>query len=424
MKRYKKRIKCCVITFVMFMVYLTSVFVCYAENQYDTYYMDFKNSEENHISIQLGQEQMLFTNDSDLIDLENLEFFSQDINIHYSFSAETSDIDTLTVEARKHLLRYGYAKLINLDIASDDEKESQQYAQEMKLGIWELTSEEPDAEEPDAEEPDAEEPDTEELGTDENGANDVEDSYMIKIKKIIAEKWQALCLWFMEEKEFIISTLVGCGILAFIARKIIRFLRTKKKIIFFGGANSAGKTTMSQYLMNPDASREDLINQEPSLNSTKERIVRDDTNRKLTLKACLLDSPGHELEYVIDELSLTLRARIFRKKYVVIIMVAPTKSNKNRNDIDREYINDQLNTISKLWFAVLKAKRIVKPEAVILFINKLDLFDDGKKMVSEFSEHRKQLKKICDESNIKFFDINGSVLDKSGMTKLMQILKK
>lgn len=411
MKCYKKKRRYYIITFVMFMTYIMSAFVCYAESQPNNYYIIFRNSEDNQIYIELGQQQMLFTNSSDLIDLENLEFFTQVVSIHYLFSAETSDLKTLTTEAREFILSYGYAKLINLDIATEGEVKSQQHAQEMKLGIWEYTSDEPETLESETEEP-------------ENSANNAENSTMTEIKKFISEKWQILCLWFMEEKELIISFVVGCGILGFLGRTIIRSLRTKKKIIFFGGANSAGKTTMSLYLINPDASREDLINQEPSQTLKKERIIRDDTNRKLTLKACLLDSPGHELGYVIDELSLTLRARILRKKYTVIIIVAPTESYENRNEIDRQYISDQLITISKLWFAILKAKRIVKPQAVILFINKLDLYDDKPKMISEFSEHKKQLKKICYESNINFYAISGSVLDKSGMTELMQILKK
>lgn len=441
MKYCKEKRKYHIITFMLmtFMVCLMSVGVCYADSQSDTYYMGFSNMGEDGIHIDIGQQHILFTSTSDLIDLENLEFPTQVTGGHCSFSAETSDLETLTVQARELLLYFGFAKLINLDIATDDEIMNQQHAQEMKLGVWESSSEESDPDESYAsntEDSDTvENTNSGESDSDESHANSTEDSDTVENTNLISEKWQvlcswlsekwqALCSWVTEKKEFIISSVLGCGIIAFFARILIQFLRTKRKKIFFGGANSAGKTTMSQYLMNPDASREDLIHKEPSQILSEERIIRDDTNRKLTLKAVVVDSPGHELEHIIDELSLTLRARIFRKKYAVIIIVAPTKAYNIHNKIDRDYINDQLITISKLWSAVLKAKRTVKPQTVTLFINKLDLYDDKEGMISEFSEHRKQLEKICNESNITFSTISGSILDKSGMTDLMQILKK
>lgn len=414
MRSYKKKRKNYIIIFVIFIVCIMPVVVCYGENSSDTYYVLYKNNEENQFYIELGKQQELFTSTSDSIDLENLEFLPQATGMNYTFSAETADLEFLTAKARKNLLRDGYAKLINLDIATDDEIENQQYAQEMKLGFWDTITEKADRDVLNNEEAD----------TDEINEDNAEDSDMTENKNWLSEKWQALCLWFKEEKELIITSILGCGILAVLGRAIIRFLRTKKKIVFFGGANSAGKTTMSLYLINPDASREDLQNQEPTLKLKKERIIRDDTNRRMTLKACLLDSPGHELRYIIDELSLTLRTRILRKKYAVIIIVAATKSFDKRNEIDRQYISDQLATISKLWSAVLGAKRIVKPKNVILFINKLDLYDHKENMISEFADHKRKLTQICKESNINFVTISGSVINKSGMTELMQVLKK
>lgn len=378
--------------------------MCYAENQLDTYYLIFSNTEEGDFSVELGQEFILFSSDSDSIDLGNLEIFSQNIGSHYQFVAENSDLETLTVELRGFLLRKGYAKIINLDFATDDEKANQQHAQEERLGIWKLPLKEPQSE--------------------QNNPDTSKESNETSVISFLKEKWQTLWCLILEHKELIIPSICGCGILAFLGRTIISFLRTKKKTIFFGGANSAGKTTMAQYLLNPDASTADLLNQEPSLFIKKERIVRDDTNRRLTLKAVLLDTPGHELQYIIDELSQTLYAKIFKKKYAVIVLVAPTKSNQNHNEFDQSYINDQFTTISKLWLAVLKAKRTIKPETVILFINKLDLYDNKKKMISEFSKHKKLLEKTCSESKINFSCISGSVLDKTGMTELMQILKK
>lgn len=390
-----------IITSVIFVICLLTADICHAENQSDTYYLIFHNDEDNDIYVELGEEQILFTNYSEAIDLTNLEFLPQTTSIHYGFSSKNAELESLTAEMRKHLLHEGYAKLINEDIATEGEKRNQQYAKTMKLRIWESA-----------------------LADDIGGKirKKAEDWDITKIRDFVSEKWQDLCSWAKAEKELIFS-LMGCGIFAFLGRAIYRALRTKKKIIFFGGANKSGKTTLAKLLINPDASRKDLLGQGTTLSIDENRIIRDDENRRLTLKARLLDSPGHELQCAIDELALTLYTRIFRKRYIVIIMAAPTKSNKNRNEIDYDYIKDQYNTIDKLWFAVLKSKRIIKPQSVVLFINKIDLYDDVEAAVSALSAHSKLLEKICYESKISFKVISGSILDKAGMTDLMQILK-
>lgn len=402
MKYYRGKRKQLIITFMAVILWVMPADVCHAEEQSDTYYLIFHNDEDNDIYIELGEAQVLFTNYSESIDLTNLEFLPQTTRIHYEFSSKDAELESLTAEMREHLLHEGYAKLINEDIATEGEKSNQQYAKTMKLRIWESTL-------------------ADDIGG-ESGKN-AGNWDITEITDVVSEKWYDLCSWAKAEKELIIS-LMGCGIFAFLGRAIYRALRTKKKIIFFGGANRSGKTTLAKLLINPDASRKDLLGQGATLSIDKNRIIRDDENRRLTLKACLLDTPGHELQCAIDELALTLYTRIFRKRYIVIIMAAPTKSNENRNEIDYDYIKDQYNTIDKLWFAILKSKRIIKPQSVVLFINKIDLYDDVETAVSALSAHSKLLEKICNESKIPFKAISGSVLDKAGMTDLMQILRK
>ena len=75
---------------------------------------------------------------------------------------------------------------------------------------------------------------------------------------------------------------------------------------------------------------------------------------------------------ILDEMNRGSRFR----KYVLIIIIAPTRSNNISNDIDREYVEDQLQTIPKFWIPILKTESIPKPESVILFANKSDLFSD------------------------------------------------
>ena len=114
---------------------------------------------------------------------------------------------------------------------------------------------------------------------------------------------------------------------------------------------------------------EDLLTQSPTLDKRRERVIRDDSNKKIILKMDLLDSPGHELQNSIDTLAFTFADRILGRKYILILVVAATKNNKIRNDIDKDYIKEQLITISIFWTALLKAHKIIKPKCVVLFEN-------------------------------------------------------
>lgn len=406
--KYNKR-KIIFLIVAILIIYLPFGAVVHAENNTEIYFI-FQNNEKNAAYLELGTQQILYDNALDSMNLDNLEIMPLDVRIHYSFSTEDLDLQSLTNEVRKFLLQQGYARLVDSEIASKSELNYQQQAQKQKLGIWNSADTAPEP---------TSTPTPAPTGEDGNDSSEAEE-------KAVPEWLKAIVDFLVSNGLTILSILGGCGFLSFIVSVIIKKVRTRKKMIYLGGGNAAGKSTLLLYLLNPDASNADLLRQSPTLTLKKERIIRDDTNsnKKFTIQAALLDPPGHELEHAIDQLMLTWWKKRTKKNTIIIIVVALTKKNKLRNDIDQAYIDDQLQNISKFWSALLKAQKTITPESVVMFINKLDLYDDTSKIDGLFDRHKKVLENICKEARIPFYCISGSVLDKSGMTELMQIIKK
>jgi GTPase SAR1 family protein len=132
-----------------------------------------------------------------------------------------------------------------------------------------------------------------------------------------------------------------------------------------------------------------------------------------------VDYPGGNYEIVIDKLANA------EGEKTVILVVSPTKSYEKRNEIDNAYITDQFNTIQKLWTAVLRSTTLVKPKTFILFINKMDLYDDTTIAKKAFSNHISALQDACKKRSIKFeTPIYGSVVKRTGLQSIIEILKK
>lgn len=136
----------------------------------------------------------------------------------------------------------------------------------------------------------------------------------------------------------------------------------------------------------------------------------------------VLDPPGHELQYVIEQLSKYHRIRWH--KHIVIIILAPTKGYTKRTPVDAEYIEEQYQLLKHLWIPVLKANSSIRPQTVVLFLNKNDLFDNGREFEGLFARHVREMEQMARETGLHIEKIRGSIINKAGMTALMDILKK
>lgn len=396
-----QKIKVVFVLMIVYMMFANTVECQAASDDGSDYYVIYENDSDDNIAIEIGKQETLINEAYGEIDLDNLAFFPMQIRTHFSF--HVNDADTLDNEVKRKLLYYGYAQIIDETIATAEELNAQEHAVSNHLGGWK-----------------------ENVNNQEEGDDTGKDLGEISKKDGFKEFAAAILGIFskvvnycIQNYQFIISVILGCGILGMIYKRI----RTRKKSIFLGGANGCGKTTLKILLSDPDAdvSVDGLLKQSPTLKLSSERIIRDDKNRRLTLEADILDPPGHELYHVIDKLSRLHKA--WWRKYVVIIILAPTKANRG-NLIDNEYIEQQYQTLKNLWVPVLYARSIVKLETVVLFLNKGDLLDDVDELNRLFYKHINLMKQVSVETKKHVEVINGSIISRVGITELVKVLKK
>lgn len=394
-----QKTKVVLVLMIVYMMLANTVQCQTASDDGSDYYVIYENDSDDNIAIEIGKQETIIKQAYGEIDLDNLSFFPMQIRTYFSF--HVTNADTLNDEVKRKLLYYGYAQIIDETIATAEELEAQEHAVSNRLGGWKET-----------------------VNNQEEGYDPEKD--LDGISKIAGYKEQTgrisvmfsrISDYCIHNYQFIFSTIIGCGVLGMIYKRI----KTRKKKIFLGGANGCGKTTLKNLLSNPDISVDDLLKQSPTLKLNSERIIRDDKNRRLTLKADILDPPGHELHHVIDKLSRLHKA--WWRKYVVIIILAPNKAEKGEL-IDNEYIEQQYQTLKNFWVPVLCAKSTVKLETVVLFLNKEDLLDDVQKLSRPFSRHIKLVRQVSAKTNKHVEIIDGSIISKVGITELMNVLKK
>lgn len=400
-----------VLVFVAAYILLIKTVECRAASDDGSdYYVIYENDSDDNITIEIGKQETLINQAYGEIDLDNLDFFPMQIRTHFSFYV--SDADTLDNEVKRELLYFGYAQIIDETIATAEELEAQEHAVSNRLGGWEETVNNQDK------------GDGTEIVNNQNKGDDPEKD-LSGISKNDGSKEQAgdisamfsrIADYCIHNYQFIISTIISCGICGMLYKRF----KTRKKKLFLGGANGCGKTTLKILLSDPSVSVDDLLKQSPTMKLNSERIIRDDNNKRLILKIDILDPPGHELHYVIDKLSKFHKA--WWHKYVVIIILAPTKA--NRGDlIDNEYIEQQYQMLKNLWVPVLHAKSIVTLETVVLFLNKGDLFDDVDELNRVFHKHINLMKRVSAETKKNVEVINGSIVSRVGITRLDGVLK-
>lgn len=129
MKKIIQYIICCLVGMVI--INLMIYFTCYAENEQEYYYVI--HNDGKNVEIEIGTEEILLNTEE--INLDNLIFASDVVNMHVSFSEESLDDTALVAEVRQFLLEDGYARLSDESIATEDEKKAQEYARENKLNI-------------------------------------------------------------------------------------------------------------------------------------------------------------------------------------------------------------------------------------------------------------------------------------------------
>ncbi len=379
-------------SFLLITCMLLLLFPIFAYAEDSAYYFVYRNIDDE-LTVEISKQTLIQEDIMNKISLENLDLVNGVYSEYIYTPVNVADYDELSMYIRLVLLSSGNAKIINVNLATNEEISAQEKAKKEKKGLWIEGTDMNTSED--------------ERNIDEGNSGLITIAYKEFID-FIGANW-----------EKIIGFLISLGLGTFLINKVVKFFRTRRITLFIGGDKAAGKTTLKSTIIHPDMSDDELKNYSPTRTPDTQRIIRDDENRKLTLDAKIIDIPGDDYHEIINFLS---SSNVTDRKYSIVIVVAHNQ--KPLGDVDEDFVDDQLMTIKKLWSAVLKANAIIKPKNLILFVNKLDLEAKERDLRKYFNTHEELLRKVCKEKGINFERIDGSAVKRNGIQRLVNILKE
>lgn len=392
--RLKIKLKCFLNILIIILIITISVpLESFASNDNQLYQITISQKSDSHedAKIKIDEKTVIDENAFSKIDFSNLEFADLDISTVFTVPENITNLEELYTYVRTIMLSNGYAKIIDEDKASKEELKSQKEAKKDKIGIW------------------SDEYINEHLSDNEDNVNNSNDKneFWNWCKTALSNDW--------------VTGLLGLIPFGAIIVFIINRVRKKKKMILVAGDKASGKTTLQQAILYPTMNKNDLIDRTPTRSDNTKLYVRDLNNKKFPLYVNIMDYPGDENHKVIDFLSSSFIKRF--KKYEIVLILSPTKSNKEPCKIDEQYIQEQEYTIKKLWAGLLKSKRIIKPNHFYLYINKKDLFPyEDLEML--FEKHIYYLKEACRTKRIHFNLQVGSIVERDGIHKIIENIKE
>jgi len=124
-----------IVFFVLCFALSGTFFSVSAEN--DDYYIVFKNDENNNATVEVGTYEVITVNASSKYDLSNIKIEPFSANtVLRGLEPDSTNASDAGLMIRITLLKNGYAKLVNENIATEAEISAQQKAREEKIGIW------------------------------------------------------------------------------------------------------------------------------------------------------------------------------------------------------------------------------------------------------------------------------------------------
>lgn len=224
-------------------------------------------------------------------------------------------------------------------------------------------------------------------------------------------------------KFFTILVAIGVPsvILALLVGYLIRrfYIRRPVRLLIFGEL-SAGKTAISERLLDPGVERSKLEKLQPSGSIIRSKKKHGIPKGEYVIYPQITDIPGSFYGSVWDE--FTKFRYSAAHVWLFVLAATPSKENTGEAQVDMDYVNVQLGIIKAQILGGLEARRTVKPKAVILFINKFDLFssikpDDTSSSKTQddvlriFAPHIDFITKATSRKKLKFYYTVGSAFN-------------
>jgi len=223
----------------------------------------------------------------------------------------------------------------------------------------------------------------------------------------------------------LLTILLSTLVVTAAVRAIRKFLYDRHATIVFVGLPASGKTSLFIRFCEPDASEQKI----ETLQSTfgkDEKGATSINHGRLKFIPKLIDIAGSQSELVIDQISSIVPGR--KKKYAVVFVLSATEG-LAQGEPDKEYLARQLGALQFAAPAILRAKSLGRPDAVAVFINKLDLAfagspgpDQKTKHKSMFQEHVAIVRDAAKQRSVPVIEIVGSAMKGWGTDRFLQEL--
>ncbi len=308
------------------------------------------------------------------------------------------------------LLSVGLARLKNFDAASEEYRVAQETAKKEGKGDWEKPSEP------------AQSPST---ATTPSRRSTPTPDESPEGPSVISQIGTNLYNWGKALWDWIVSPLgimsaISAAALAYLYRRFYIQRRLRLLII---GEPSAGKTALYLRLLNPGIEEETILKLGPTPALQKMVGRNFIPHGKYEIHPRLTDVPGGTPAYVWDELT-GFWFRWFWNPHALVVTLATTiekSSNGDSKSKSQSYLDTQLGYVRAFIEGAMGARRTRKPKAIILYLNKFDLFSSLPPTDTTAGPRREQFKHIfadhissaelaAKKAGIKFHVVIGSAL--------------
>lgn len=183
------------------------------------------------------------------------------------------------------------------------------------------------------------------------------------------------------------------------------FKRQKKKqrrrgTICLAGTMSVGKSTLMKKMIDCGTPIYNLKNdaQPTRARHAQEIMLLSRNNEILLFEGTIIDVPGSNPADVLQFMAGPDRNKI------LLLILAHTKANRGTDEIDQDFVNEQLVDVQRTWVPAIKAHAMDLNKAVI-FVNKLDLLSTEYLPAQEciYEEH---IKHLCEAARVAGVHIN------------------
>ncbi len=297
------------------------------------------------------------------------------------------------------LLAQGTARILNESAATAPEKEAQAAAQSARLGAWARLMPPPEADRR------AERPNPRNRPHEAN-----------KLRGLLRSVFDFGRNW-----------LLPLGLVSFVGGLLYKkfYIQRRLRLLLLGQASS-GKTALSERILDPEVEARKLLSLAQSTRLERRKRNRHITHGRFELYPVVADVPGPRVGIAWDELS----RKWFRPPHAIVLVVAPTGLN-TKGDQQEKYVHTQLGYAEALISGALGAKKTRKPAAVVLFMNKFDLFsahppndssaaESSKSFAQIFAEHSSVIRDACKKRSIPFIEVVGSAVKGWGSLRLVE----